>query len=175
MPRQTRGMAALCGKDGDIVRRVAMTEARKMESTGEVVAICRHCSTSNKQTKRCTGYGKVHDFVYMLTALYRNIHSSQATLGFSDMLANVGQSTKGERDHAISPGYAAAIREKVGKWLEVHDDLAPLTNSVRATDVPDVQYSHTDGHLVGELVSPLPCNAANLEAGFAGMGPCSAG
>lgn len=115
---------SLANENGYHLRNVSYGQAKKLESTGEAVKICRRCGRISK--KFCGAHGLSHDLAFQLTAIYRDAHQSSASLTLSDMLANVGQSTKDEMNHAISLGHERSARTKVAMWPFEHDRLAVM-------------------------------------------------
>ena len=109
------------------LRYMARTEAEKLVSTGEAIAVCRNCGRFDLRAKRfCGAHGKSHSPVYMVTALYRNIHTSATTLTLSDTLANLGLSRRDETSHGISNGKERAAQLKIKLWPTIHDTKAVL-------------------------------------------------
>jgi hypothetical protein len=112
--RLARISVSLVDENGDHLRYVARTEARKMVSTGEAVEVCRNCERAAK--KYCGAHGKTHAIAFQVTALHRNTHNSPCQLTAGEMLANVGLSMRDEANHGISLGRERAAQSKIEAW-----------------------------------------------------------
>lgn len=104
--------------------RIPRTLARTMKSTGEAYQACLRCSTVNSDRKTCEGT-KPHNWVYVVTDIFRIHFQSSCSLREADILGNVGMGMgKGSRD--ISQQFARASRDKILAWPFIYDSLAPL-------------------------------------------------
>jgi hypothetical protein len=121
---------SLVDHNGQHQRSISKTEAKKLCSTGDRVAICRQCGKHGESLKAkqfCGAHGKQHYIVYMLTEQGKhNIHRSNTSISFSEVLANVGLSRRDERDHPISQAYERMVRDKITAWPLCHDTKAPM-------------------------------------------------
>lgn len=122
--RQTRGREALysASDPNDIIRRLDRSDVRKMESTGEAVRICRACGRHNQTAKRfCGAHAKEHDFVLVVTPLFRNTRRSKPTITFREVEANVGAVKLEGEDNLIK-----LAQQKIKNWPLEFDRLATM-------------------------------------------------